>query len=79
MFPFGEKAVVLVPFISLFSLTYLTASANQLFCGTSPKPETLPCCAPFRFSSGAKLPPSEVEVPSFAVAVPTEAPSTSTV
>ena len=78
IFPFGEKAVVLVPFISLFSLTYLTASANQLFCGTSPKPETLPCCAPFRFSSGAKLPLFEV-VPSFAVVVPTEVPSTSTV
>ena len=42
MFSFGENAVVLVPFISLFSLTYLTASANQLVCGTSPKPETPP-------------------------------------
>ena len=46
MFSFGENAVVLVPFISLFSLTYLTASANQLVCGTSPKPETPPGCAP---------------------------------
>ena len=34
MFAFGEKAVVLVPFIRLLLVTYCTALfANQLFCG----------------------------------------------
>ena len=74
MFSFGENAVVLVPFIRLFPVTYRTALANQSFCCTSLKPETVFCAPLFM----PVLPLFEV-VPSFAVAVPTEAPSTSTV
>lgn len=41
MVALGEKAVVLVPFIRLLLVTYCTALANQLFCGTSLKLPTV--------------------------------------